>query len=435
MQQRIITMLCAASLVISAPTLAASIKVRPDAPARYTVKQGDTLWKISKRYLQHPWQWSRLWGANRGQIRNPHKIYPGQILVLHYVNGQPRLSIEGNSHRSSNYRTNTYEGGIPTIKLTPRVREVSSGYGIQAIDVDFYRMFMQHPQVIPQQNTQTAPRLIDGPDNRILFSKGDRVYAYGITEPGRYLVYRVRKDITDPETKKYLGQEVVFSGIISTLPHTNSALDSRSQQDAKYLKDNQYYTRLHPLVKIPTETAQPMVVEEAVSEIRKGDFLLKLEEDEDRFNMMPHAPSQHIDGKIVSLFDGISESGQFQTITLNKGALDGLDKGTVLSIYKRSRQTRVDLEEGAKGRRSTVKYVSIPAEEVGLAMVYRVSDHLASAIILESTTNINIGDTVSEPGQDLDNMLDDVQHAPNVPQDSHDDEHNTTNIKSNIRPY
>ena len=435
MQQRIITMLCAASLVISAPTLAASIKVRPDAPARYTVKQGDTLWKISKRYLQHPWQWSRLWGANRGQIRNPNKIYPGQVLVLRYVNGQPRLSIEGGSSRSTAYRANTYEGGIPTIKLTPRVREVSSGYGIQAVDVDFYRMFMQHPQVIPQQNTQNAPRLIDGPDNRMLFSKGDRVYAYGITEPGRYLVYRARKDITDPETKKYLGQEVVFSGIVSTLPHTNSALDSRSQQDAEQLKDNQYYTRLHPLVKVPTETAQPMVIEEAVSEIRKCDFLLKLEEDEDRFNMMPHAPSQHIDGKIVSLFDGISESGQFQTVTLNKGVLDGLEKGTVLSIYKRSRQTRVDLEDGPKGRRSTVKYVSIPAEEVGLAMVYRVSDHLASAIILESTTNINIGDTVSEPGQDLDNMLDDAQHAPNVPQDPHDDEHNTTNIKSNIQLY
>lgn len=437
MQQRIITMLCAASLVISTPTLAASIQVRPDAPTRYTVKQGDTLWKISKRYLKQPWQWNRLWGANRSQVRNPNKIYPGQVLVLRYVNGQPRLSIEGGGRSSASSRgyASAYEGGIPTIKLTPRIREVSSGYGIQAIDVDFYRMFMQHPQVIPQQQTQNAPRLIDGPDSRLLYSKGDRVYAYGITEPGRYLVYRARKDITDPETKKYLGQEVVFSGIVSTLAHTNSALDSRSYKDAENLKDNQYYTRLHPLVKVPTETAQPMVVEEAISEIRKGDFLLKLEDNEDRFNMMPHAPSQHIDAKVVSLFDGVSESGQFQTFTLNKGELDGLEKGTVLSIYKRSRQTRVDLEDTPKGRQSTVKFVSIPAEEVGLAMVYRVSDHLASAIILESTTNINIGDTVSEPGQDLDNMLDDGQHAPNVPQESHDDEHNSTNIKSNIQLY
>ncbi|MGN6992475.1 LysM peptidoglycan-binding domain-containing protein, partial [Neisseria sp. P0009.S003] len=84
----------------------------------------------------------------------------------------------------------------------------------------FYRMFMQHPQFIDQMKTQDAPRLIDGPDNRIMYSKGERVYAYGVTEPGRYLVYRAVKDLTDPDTRKYLGQEVVFSGIVSTLPYT-----------------------------------------------------------------------------------------------------------------------------------------------------------------------------------------------------------------------
>lgn len=421
MQKRIITLLCAAGLAISAPAFSAALKVRPDAPTRYVVKQGDTLWGISGKYLYRPWQWSRLWGANRSKIRNPDRIYPGQVLVLRYVNGHPRLSVE---HGAG--------GDIPLVKLSPRVREVSSGYGIQAINVNFYRMFMQHPQVIDQMQTQHAPRLVEGPDNRLIYSKGDRVYAYEITEPGRYLVYRARKDITDPETKKYLGQEVVFSGIVATLPSTNSALDSRSREDAEALPDKEYYTRLHPMLKVPTQTAQPMVVEEVVSEIRKGDYLLKLEDGGDSFNMMPHAPSQHIDAKVVSIFDGISEAGQFQTITLNKGSAHGLEKGTVLSLYKRSRQVKMDMQKGKDGSRSVVKYLSIPAEEAGLAMVYRVSQNLASAIILESKTNISIGDTASEPGQDLDNMLDDGRHEPNVPQDPHDDEHNTTNILSNI---
>lgn len=425
MQKRIITLLCTLGLAFSGQAAAAGLKVRPDAPQRYVVKQGDTLWGISGKYLYSPWQWNRLWGANRSEIRNPHMIYPGQVLVLRYVNGQPRLGFDNAS---------SYRDGIPVVKLAPRVREVSSGYGIQTVNVNFYRMFMQHPQVIPQMQTQDAPRLIDGPDNRILYSKGDRVYAYGITEPGRYLVYRARKDIIDPETKKYLGQEVVFSGIVSTLPYTNSALDARSEKDAQYLPNNEYYTRLHPLVKVPTQTAQPMVVEEAVSEVRKGDFLLKMTDERDSFQMMPHAPSRHIDAKVVSIFDGVSEAGQFQTITLNKGEADGLDKGTVLSLYKRSRQVKVDLENGGKGR-SVVKYVSIPSEEVGLAMVYRTSEHLASAIILESLTNINIGDTASEPGQDLDNMADDARHVPNAPQESHDTEHNEYNIKSNINLY
>jgi len=421
MQKRIITLLCAAGLAISAPAFSAALKVRPDAPTRYVVKQGDTLWGISGKYLYRPWQWSRLWGANRSKIRNPDRIYPGQVLVLRYVNGRPRLSVERGAG-----------GDIPLVKLSPRMREVSSGYGIQAVNVNFYRMFMQHPQVIDQMQTQHAPRLVEGPDNRLIYSKGERVYAYEITEPGRYLVYRARKDITDPETKKYLGQEVVFSGIVATLPGTNSALDSRTREDAEALPNNEYYTRLHPMLKVPTQTAQPMVVEEAVSEIRKGDYLLKLEDGGDSFNMMPHAPSQHIDAKVVSIFDGISEAGQFQTITLNKGSAHGLEKGTVLSLYKRSRQVKMDMQKGKDGSRSVVKYLSIPAEEAGLAMVYRVSQNLASAIILESKTNISIGDTASEPGQDLDNMLDDGRYEPNVPQDPHDDEHNTTNILSNI---
>ena len=421
MQKRIITLLCAAGLAISAPAFSAALKVRPDAPTRYVVKQGDTLWGISGKYLYRPWQWSRLWGANRSKIRNPDRIYPGQVLVLRYVNGHPRLSVERGAG-----------GDIPLVKLSPRVREVSSGYGIQAVNVNFYRMFMQHPQVIDQMQTQHAPRLVEGPDNRLIYSKGERVYAYEITEPGRYLVYRARKDITDPETKKYLGQEVVFSGIVATLPGTNSALDSRTREDAEALPNTEYYTRLHPMLKVPTQTAQPMVVEEAVSEIRKGDYLLKLEDGGDSFNMMPHAPSQHIDAKVVSIFDGISEAGQFQTITLNKGSAHGLEKGTVLSLYKHSRQVKMDMPKGKDGSRSVVKYLSIPAEEAGLAMVYRVSQNLASAIILESKTNISIGDTASEPGQDLDNMLDDGRHEPNVPQDPHDDEHNTTNILSNI---
>ena len=421
MQKRIITLLCAAGLAISAPAFSAALKVRPDAPTRYVVKQGDTLWGISGKYLYRPWQWSRLWGANRSKIRNPDRIYPGQVLVLRYVNGRPRLSVERGAG-----------GDIPLVKLSPRVREVSSGYGIQAVNVNFYRMFMQHPQVIDQMQTQHAPRLVEGPDNRLIYSKGERVYAYEITEPGRYLVYRARKDITDPETKKYLGQEVVFSGIVATLPNTNSTLDSRTREDAEALPNNEYYTRLHPMLKVPTQTAQPMVVEEAVSEIRKGDYLLKLEDGGDSFNMMPHAPSQHIDAKVVSIFDGISEAGQFQTITLDKGSAHGLEKGTVLSLYKRSRQVKMDMQKGKDGSRSVVKYLSIPAEEAGLAMVYRVSQNLASAIILESKTNISIGDTASEPGQDLDNMLDDGRHEPNVPQDPHDDEHNTTNILSNI---
>ncbi|HEZ0947055.1 TPA: LysM peptidoglycan-binding domain-containing protein [Neisseria meningitidis] len=391
MQRRIITLLCAAGMAFSTQTLAANLEVRPNAPERYTVKQGDTLWGISGKYLYSPWQWSRLWDANRDQIHNPDLIYPDQVLVLRHVDGEPRLGLEQTD-------------GIPVVKMSPD-KEVS-GYGIPAIDVNFYRIFMRHPQIVSRKETAAAPRLLSGPEGRLLYTKGTRVYTKGLKEPGRYLTYRINKNITDPDTGKFLGQEVAFSGIVRSLNYTDSVLEQRSKQAGERPKDNEYHTRTHPLITpLRTPSIQPLVVETAISEIQQGDYLMKMPEDTDRFNMMPHEPSRPVQAKIVSVFEGTRIAGQFQTITIDKGEADGLDKGTVLSLYKRKKTMQVDLSNNFKSR-DTVELISTPAEEVGLAMVYRTSEHLSSAIILENISDISVGDTAANPGRDLDNIPD-----------------------------
>lgn len=399
MHKHIITLLCALSMAISAPVMA-KLKLRPDAPAQYVVKSGDTLWSISGKYLYSPWQWPQLWGSNRDQIRNPQKIYPGQVLSLRYVNGQPRLSFDNS-------------GGIPTIKLQPQIRNLSSGYGISTIDVDFFRMFMQHPQVISKEQTREAPRLIAGPDNRVIYSTGDRIYADRQLEPGRYLIYRIEQNITDPDTHKYLGQLVRFSGEAATLAGQNTALAERSPKDAASLPEDEYYTRKTSLIKVPTRTAQPLVITNSASEINKGDYLLKITDERDPFQMMPHGPTTQIKGKIVSVMDGIQEAGPYQTITLNLGTNDGVDKGTVVSLYKKSRQLKADLSNEPKKSRSVVKYLSIPAEEVGLALIYRVSDNLSSALIINASQAVQIGDLVMNPGHDLDDVTQDSTYLIN----------------------
>ena len=399
MHKHIITLLCALSMAISAPVMA-KLKLRPDAPAQYVVKSGDTLWSISGKYLYSPWQWPQLWDSNRDQIRNPQKIYPGQVLSLRYVNGQPRLGFDNS-------------GGIPTIKLQPQIRNLSSGYGISTIDVDFFRMFMQHPQVISKEQTREAPRLIAGPDNRVIYSTGDRIYADRQLEPGRYLIYRIEQNITDPDTHKYLGQLVRFSGEAATLAGQNTALAERSPKDAASLPEDEYYTRKTSLIKVPTRTAQPMVITNSASEINKGDYLLKITDEHDPFQMMPHAPTTQIKGKIVSVMDGIQEAGPYQTVTLNLGTNDGVDKGTVVSLYKKSRQLKADLSNESKKSRSVVKYLSIPAEEVGLALIYRVSDNLSSALIINASQAVQIGDLVMNPGHDLDDVTQDSTYLIN----------------------
>ncbi|HGG9807198.1 TPA: LysM peptidoglycan-binding domain-containing protein [Neisseria meningitidis] len=395
MQRRIITLLCAAGMAFSTQTLAANLEVRPNAPERYTVKQGDTLWGISGKYLYSPWQWGRLWDANRDQIHNPDLIYPDQVLVLRHVDGEPRLGLEQTD-------------GIPVVKMSPD-KEVS-GYGIPAIDVNFYRIFMRHPQIVSRKETAAAPRLLSGPEGRLLYTKGTRVYTKGLKEPGRYLTYRINKNITDPDTGKFLGQEVAFSGIVRSLDYTDSVLEQRSKQAGERPKDNEYHTRTHPLITpLRTHSIQPLVVETAISEIQQGDYLMKMPEDTDHFNMIPHEPSRPVQAKIVSVFEGTGVAGQFQTITIDKGEADGLDKGTVLSLYKRNKVMKVDLSNNlaqAPKSKDTVELISTPAEEVALAMVYRTSEHLSSAIILENISDISVGDTAANPGQDLDNMPD-----------------------------
>lgn len=397
MQKSIIALFCTASMVISMPTFATALKVKPNAPTRYVVKQGDSLWSISKQYLYRPWQWPALWNVNRSKIRNPHWIYPGQELFLTYVNGRPVLSTR------NNHSTYNNKGGIPTIKLQPSIIDMGSGYGIPTINTNFYRLFMKNPQFISDAEIQHAPRIVGGEDSRAIYTKGDRIYADGLTEPGTYLIYRVKQDLKDPVTGQSLGKLVEFNGEVSTLLSNNNALENRDniemtpEQRAK-LRDNEYYTQVGTKM-VPMRSAQALIVNDAVSEIMRGDYLLRKPDVLTSFNIMPHAPEGQIQANIINIMDGISESGMTQTLILNKGEADGLDAGTVLSIYKPSRIVKSDWDNPDT---KAAKFVNLPTEEIGLAMIYRTGEHVSSAIILESTTNVNREDILREPGEDLD---------------------------------
>lgn len=382
MRKHLITLLCVAGMVVSGSVLAETLKIRPDAPARYVVKKGDTLWGISGKYLYRPWKWPALWNANKEQIANPHLIYPGQVLVLNYINGHPTLNVEG----------------VPTIKLSPHVRDNGSGYGINAINADFYTMFMKHNQFISTEELRTAARLLGGPDNKILYNVGDRVYADGITQDGDYLIFRSVKDLKDPLSKRNLGYMIEYVGEASTLSTADKSLAHRVNELESSLSSGEYVAKVDNR-EIRVRHAQPMFVTSIVSEITRGDYLVAKPKDLNSFQMMPHEPQVEIDANIVELIGGISEGAMTQTIIINKGKKDGLDKGAVLGIYKRGQ-----IIKSSKRQDNSTMYANTPVQEVGLAMVYRVGDDVSSAIILESTTNINKDDLVSNPGRDLDSF-------------------------------
>src|SRR5262249_1079858 len=144
-------------------------ELAPDAPDQYTVKRGDTLWDISKIFLRSPWRWPELWGMNLDEIRNPHLIYPGQMLFLAKTGGRARLRMG-------------QPVGDPgsTVKLSPRVRAQDLGNGaIPAIPLNLIQPFLNEAVVFNTNELATAPRIVAAPEERVLMARGDRAYVRG----------------------------------------------------------------------------------------------------------------------------------------------------------------------------------------------------------------------------------------------------------------
>lgn len=348
MRKHIITLLLALGLAIPVISTAEALKIRPNSPERYTIKKGDTLWAISGKYLYRPWNWPKLWGWNKKQIRNPHLIFPGQVLRLTWIDGQPRLGIEG--------------GGSGTYRMSPEARVIATGQPITTIPLEQLKTFFERPMVIPSAEFQQAPRIVAGPESRLILSSGDRVYARGVKEPGTYYSYSSNKEVKDPDTGLLLGYEVAYGGDLATQKLTGDV--------------------------------QTLSVISSKEEITVGDRLL--EQKETQFdNFVPHATEGIIQGKIVSTYRGVAETGPFNTITLNLGSDQGIEAGHVFGIYKKGHERMITDVDNRKRK------VAIPAEEVGITMVYRVFDNLSYAIIMNSNTNVNVGDIVSYPDQDM----------------------------------
>ena len=136
------------------------IPVAPDAPQRYIVQPGDTLWDISAKFLTDPWYWPEIWHINP-QVANPHLIYPGDELALTWVDGQPRVSLAS--------------GG--EVRLSPRVREHPLSEAIHAIPYERIAAFMSRPEAARGRGqVEGAPYVVAARDERLIASVGNDIY-------------------------------------------------------------------------------------------------------------------------------------------------------------------------------------------------------------------------------------------------------------------
>ncbi len=391
------TALAAAALLLSSPVLAQNFPVTPgqrstaqqvaqagiplselapNAPDEYTVKRGDTLWAISGMFLKSAWRWPELWGMNMEEVRNPHRIYPGQHLVLEKVDGLARL------------RVRSAQGEVPseTIRVSPRTRveTLSGDSSLPTLQTHLIEPFLSEPIIIDEAELMRAPRIVAAPENRVLITRGDRAYARGLAATplkqrveGRddaYRVFREARPLRDPVTKSVLGYEAMYLGKAALVrSESNEMVRVSSGKDEN------------------TIIAGTIDIVSAKEEMRVGDRLLP-EPPRQFLSYVPHAPTGPMDGTIVSVYgNAVAIAGQNQVVVINKGTADGVEMGHVLAILKDGAR-KVDRSQ--PGESTNIK---LPSERNGLLMVFRPYEKLSYALILEINDTVKIGDGVVNP--------------------------------------
>lgn len=329
--------------------------LRTDAPSRYVVKQGDTLWGISCRYLTNPWEWKSLWHANP-QIKNPKRLYPGAVIELRYDRHRPYLKVLSNG----------------TIRLSPFLRPEPLDDPIPAISLEDIRPFLDGSLVLDKASLANAPYVIAFMTEHMLGAQGDEVYVENLCPnyelpPGvtiSYAIYRPCGVYLEPVTKRCLGYKATLIGYAELVRGGN------------------------PATILLTDIKQGVNIEDRVMPNNHPEFDLYFE---------PRAPSMPIKGEIVDLPGDYSQGAEGLVVVVDRGQDAGLLPGDVLGVYSRPRGVSNTHYRYVKNGPCQFPCVMLPPERIGEVMVFRTFTHTSFALVMRSIRAIRKLDIVTNP--------------------------------------
>ncbi|MGA7748864.1 MAG: LysM peptidoglycan-binding domain-containing protein [Gallionella sp.] len=332
--------------------------VRSDAPDRHIVVKGDTLWDISGKFFKDPWKWPHIWGLNKDSIKDPHWIYPGDVVFLDRNTGTLRIGENGTTTAGGIGGQAVASGVSETgniVRLSPKVREIPSAHdAIPSIPASVIGPFLTQPLVIDAGKLKGAPELIGAREGRVVLSNDDTVFAKGLpSDKGdQWQIYRPGKTFVDPDTKEVLGIEAIYLG----------------NADVTHFAD-----------------VSTIKITRAVEDIYPGDRLAQLSIEVVN-TYLPRAPETNISAKVISVYGGVTEGGQNSVITLNKGARNGLENGNVLALYRQGEVVK-----------SAGKKYTLPDERYGLVFVFRVFDKVSYALVMQTKLPVELLDRANTP--------------------------------------
>ena len=365
MQKPIRAVMTAALLTIATYAMAADI--RGDHPDTYVVQKGDTLWDIAGRFLEKPWLWPEIWQANP-QVANPHLIYPGDVLSLVYLDGEPRVTATG-----------------------PRV-----GEAINTIPLADIEPFLKQFTVVDE--VESLPYVVGLEEERLYSTAGQLVYVRGLggAQPGQIV------DIARPVNLFGAGKGRHGPGLSpldfrGDIGHSHWVAPPAGYREATGVKLG-YELQIHAtgeVTQVQGDTAVVVLRDEG-REIRVGDRVLMPEAQPYDLQFMPRAPDVipgH--GRILAVADGI-QAGPRVVVALNLGARDGIRNGHVFSVWHDA-PDRGDLVRNKVHVIDHAGKLDMPDDFLGHLMVFRTFDKVSYALVMDGIRPIRQGDILKHP--------------------------------------
>ena len=357
------TFIIASFLFSPVLTPADTVQLKPDHPERYTVVKGDTLWDISTRFLKSPWLWPKIWKINQ-EIKNPHLIYPGDVVGLRMVDGKPELSVLRKETLPvlpavipRPMEAMPAPGDGRTVKLAPRVHSESLDSAIPTIPPNAILPFLTRPLAVGEDELDKAGYITIGLDDRIALGNGSQFYARGLQENETefYHVFRAGNAIRHPDTGELLAYEALYLG------------------DARRLE--------------PGDPSK-LVVTQIKQEILPTDRLLVAPKKPSLPYYYPHAPKTLVEGRIVSALNAVAEIGTYAVVGISLGTREGMEEGTVLRVMR---------HVGTHKDPVTRERYKLPDEESALVLVFRTFEKMSYALVMSSTRPVHMLDAVITP--------------------------------------
>jgi hypothetical protein len=346
-----------------------SVPLAPNAPERYVVKKGDTLWDIAGVFLKDPWYWPEIWYVNPS-IANPHLIYPGDELYLTYVDGQPRVTL----------------GQAGATRLSPQVRSQPLASAVRAIPYDLLMDFVGRPQLLDKKQVKDAPYVVGMRDQHLVGSTENEVYAKGLGKPApgsRYTIVHVGDELRDPDdgdTLGYMGHFAATGAVIQTtgavVPGSDSIFKMKREDDLTHLR-----------------------VLDTGREILQGDKLFPADVVIGQDFVLSAPANKELLGQVIAVVDGVYLAGKYQVLAINRGKRHGLAPGNALAVFYRGDEVRDRFSRGQDWMKTTATSakVRLPDERSATILVFKVYDRMSYGLVVESSQLIRLGDFVAHP--------------------------------------